>query len=58
MEFLFGASAGHSRNRFAVHVYLEPGRESSLGASMAIVSGMLNAFNSRARSAIFFPIFV
>lgn len=58
MDFLFGASAGHSRSRFVVQVYLEPSRVSSLGASMATVSGLSDAFSSRASSASFFPIFV
>lgn len=58
MDFLFGASAGHSRSRFAVQVYLEPSRASSLGARIATVSGLPNAFNSQASSAIFSPIFV
>ena len=58
MEFLFGASVGHSRSKFAVQVYLEPVRVSSLGASMATVSDLLNVFKSWASSASFFPIFV
>ena len=58
MDFLFGASAGHSRSRFVVQVNFEPSRASSLGASMATVSGLPNAFSSRASSASFFPIFV
>ena len=53
-----GEIAGHSRCRFAVHVYLEPSRVSSFGARMATVRRLLNAARPFASSVIFLPIFV